>query len=138
MENVIRMSGRLSLEYFGGYHKLKVIDDGGFKVDVIGRILEFYENYPNCKFRVEYYVSDESVGVEEKECVKSKTVVGYMEVGYEKNEYEVDECRTDVDYECILKVGKCDIYRDLIICNGKYVSIEVTPIQKEKQNGDRN
>jgi len=67
----ITLSGILKYEYEDNWMKIKMVQDDGYKIDLVGRFNESAESYKNSSVQVSYYLSD-------KPCTKNEMVEGWL------------------------------------------------------------
>lgn len=66
----IELSGVIKFEW-NDFEKIKLIQEDGYKIDLVGRFKEAIESFPNAKVQVNYYLS-------EKVCTKKEMVEGFL------------------------------------------------------------
>lgn len=126
MNRKLVLSGKLSYEYCGdSFHKYKLEQEDGFKVDLIGRIVEGVENFQhNSKLdsKVRMYETSEPESFLDFE--------GKLHVSYDVIPYQLDEYTSGTYYETEFKVGKIDVTQKLNNFIGKNLVIEIEIFEK--------
>lgn len=121
----ISISGFIEKKYSDMFETIKIIQDDGYKVDLVGRFKEAVESYPNLKLQVSYYLSDE---------VKSKSelvkgfigkLYGSVDADYEKNDYRYSSWTSGTDYNTKLTVGGHNLFLELSNEEGKFILLEL-------------
>lgn len=120
----ITLSGIIKYEY-ETWSKIKLIQEDGYKVDLVSRFKEAIESFDSSGVQVNYWTS-------EKVCTKNemlegwlKKIYGAVEAEYEANEYHYSSWTNGVDYDTELKVGGHDLYNELREYEGKFMILEM-------------
>jgi hypothetical protein len=122
----IDFSGTILFEYYGDFHRIKLIQEDGYKIDLVTRIEEALGNYPNQIMQVSYWISDKPCSKDEVKEELLKKLFGNVEACYSKEEYRYSEWTAGTDYETYLKVGRHDLYSELIHEQNKFLIMQLT------------
>jgi hypothetical protein len=121
----IQISGIISFEW-GDWNKLKLIQEDGYKIDLVGRFSEVYESFKKQSVQVSYWLSDKPCSKDEITQGFLKHLFGYIDAEYEKNPYAYSSWTSGVDYDTCLKVGGHDLFNELQAENGRFIIIELS------------
>lgn len=120
----IELSGIIKFEW-NDWNKIKLVQENGYKIDLVSRFQEAIESFPNCKVQVNYYLSD-------KVCTKNEMLKGFLkklygsvEAEYEKNDYCYSSWTSGTDYDTTLKVGGHNLYDELRSEEDKFIILEL-------------
>lgn len=120
----IQLSGIIKFEY-SDWDKIKLVQEDGYKIDLVGRFIEATESFPNQKIQVNYWLSDTPKTKEEMIGGVLTQHYGNLSANYDKTEFSYSSYTSGTDYDTNLKVGGHDIYRELREQQGKYIVIEL-------------
>ena len=118
----IELSGYIEFKS-GQYGQIKLVQENGFKVDLVGRFKEAVESYPEMSLQVSYFLSETPKTKDEMVEGFLKKLYGGVHAAYEASEYCYSSYTRGVDYETHLKIGGHDLYRELYDHQGKYIVI---------------
>ena len=120
----IELSGVIKFEW-NDFEKIKLIQEDGYKIDLVGRFKEAIESFPNAKVQVNYYLS-------EKVCTRKEMVEGFLNklygaiaADYEKNDYRYSSWTSGTDYDTTLKIGGHNMIDELRNEAGKFIIIDI-------------
>lgn len=131
----IELSGTISFEY-DTWDKLKLVQEDGYKIDLITRFVEAYESFPSQKVQVNYWIHDRPCTKQEITEGFLKKLYGAIDANYESNDYCYSSWTSGTDYDTSLSIGGHDLYRELKDKVGKFMIIELN--FKQSDNEDRN
>jgi hypothetical protein len=121
----ITLSGILKYEYEDNWMRIKLVQDDGYKIDLVGRFNEAAESYKNSSVQVSYYLSD-------KPCTKNemiegwlKSISGSIDAGYTTDSYRYSSWTHVTDYDTNLKIGGHNLYNELRDSEGRFIIIEL-------------
>lgn len=121
----VTLSGFIKIDWSGSWQTIKLVQEDGYKIDLINRFKEAIESYNNSQVQVNYYLSD-------KACTKNemlegflKKLYGYVEAEYEKNDYCYSSWTSGTDYDTTLKVGGHNLLSELSEEDGRFMIIEL-------------
>lgn len=121
----ITLSGILKYEYDDNWMRIKLVQDDGYKIDLVGRFNEAAESYKNSSVQVSYYLSD-------KPCTKNemiegwlKSISGSIDAGYTTDSYRYSSWTHGTDYDTNLKIGGHNLYKELRDSEGRFIIIEL-------------
>jgi len=124
--NIIELSGIIKYDYTSDFHKIKLIQKDGYKIDLILRFQEACESYRDHKVQVDYWLSD-------KRCSKNKMIenvlkklCGAIDANYERNDYQYSSRTSGTDYDETLKIGNHNLYDELRKEDGRFMIIKIT------------
>lgn len=125
MNRKLVLSGKLSYESCGDhFDKYKLAQADGFKVDLVGRIIEVVDNFqPNSNLK-------SKVRIETSESESFLDFEGKLHVSYGVTPYQVNEYTSGNDYDTNFQVGRVDVTRTLANYIGKNLTIEIDIFKK--------
>jgi len=130
LEEKIILKGIVATGYMmDNFSGIDLIQEDGYKVDLITRLKEFVYNYGK-KITVRYWVAEKR---EEDENVKKNTlkkIMGVLEAEYETSYYEYSEYTSVTDYDTVFNIDKHNLYAELMGVQGKYLILEVEKATK--------
>ncbi len=124
---VITLSGVLETMYWDSWNKLKLVQEDGYKMDLIGRFQEAVSSYSPAysSIQVSYYLSD-------KVCTPTEVLEGWLTkisggitAEYEANGYAYSSWTSGTDYDSVLKIGNHDLYSELVGEVGRFIIINI-------------
>jgi len=128
----IELSGIVKFEY-DSWDKLKLVQEDGYKIDLVSRFREAYESFPNQKVQVNYWLSD-------KPCTKSEMTEGFLkklygaiDADYKKNDYAYSSWTSGTDYDTTLTIGGHNLYSELRNEIDRFIIIELSFSGEEKK-----
>lgn len=121
----IELSGFIKIESCDPWTRIKLVQEDGYKIDLINRVQEAIENYPKHSIQVSYYLSNKACTINEMIEGWLRKLSGSVKIGYDKNEYSYSSWTSGVDYDTEFIVGKHNIYRELICEQGKFIIIQL-------------
>lgn len=121
----IEISGIIEYTYTQKWETIKLVQEDGYKINLVSRFIEAVDSFPDMKISVGYYLSN-------KVCTKNEIVEGFLkklfgdvEASYEANGYSFSSWTTGTDYDTTLKIGGHDLLRELQNENGRFILIEL-------------
>lgn len=111
------------------FYGIDLIQEDGYKVDLITRIKEFISNYGKT-VAIRYWIAKEK---EDDEKVKEgviKKYLGYVEAEYEASHYEYSEYTSGTNYDTIFNIEGHNLYNELLGLRGKYLILEIEQAKK--------
>jgi hypothetical protein len=121
----ITFSGFIKIDYSGNWQTIKLVQEDGFKIDLINRFKEAVESFDNYEVQVNYYISDNA-------CTKNEMVEGWLkklygsvDASYEANEYRYSSWTSGTDYDTNFTVGGHNLLSELSQEDGKFIIIEL-------------
>lgn len=121
----IELSGIVKFEY-DEWDKLKLIQEDGYKIDLVSRFREAYESFPNQKVQVNYWLSDEPCTKSEMTEGFLKKLYGVIDADYEKNDYAYSSWTSGTDYDTKLIIGGHNLYSELRNEVDRFIIIELS------------
>ena len=120
----IELSGVIGIDW-GDWYQIKLIQDDGYKIDLVSRFKEAAESFPNCKVQVNYYLSDAPCTKDEMVEAFLKTLYGHPEAGYTQSSYRYSSWTSGTDYDTNLSIGGHDLARELYNEADKFIILEL-------------
>lgn len=122
----ITLTGIIKTEYNEHFETIKLIQEDGYKIDLVGRFKEAAESYKGLEIQVSYHLS-EKVSTK-SEMIQSfiKKLHGIVDAGFESSPYEYSEWTTGTDYDTNLMIGGHDLFSELRHQQGKFIIIDLT------------
>ena len=121
----IEIKGIIEKGYTSNWETIKLVQEDGYKIDLVGRFREAIESFPKSEIQVGYYLAD-------KVCTKAEILEGFLkklygsvDVSYESNEYMYSSWTSGVDYDTNLKIGGHDLFRELANEDGRFILLEL-------------
>lgn len=121
----ITLSGFIKKEYVDSFETIKLIQQDGYKIDLVNRFKEAVESYNNLKVQVNYYLSDNI-------CTKNEMLEGWLSkisgsivAEYEKNDHQYSFWTSETNYDTNFSIGGHDMLSELQKENGRYIIIEL-------------
>lgn len=120
----ITLSGIIKYEY-DTWDKIKLIQEDGYKIDLVSRFQEAIESFGKSEVQVNYWISD-------KPCTKNEMLEGWLrqlygaaEAEYQANGYAYSSWTSGTDYDTELSVGGHNLHRELREHGDKFIIIEL-------------
>lgn len=131
----IELSGIIKFEH-DDWDKLKLVQEDGYKIDLVARFKEAYESFPKQEVQVNYWLSDKPCSKQKMQEAFLMKLCGNINADYEKNDYAYSSLTSGTDYDTTLKIGGHNLYNELRMEEGKFIIIELNFKNKEikKQN----
>lgn len=121
----VTIQGTIEKGYTDNWYTIKIIQDDGYKIDLVNRIREATENFPGKDVQLNYYISD-------KLCSKGEMLEGWLkklhgniDAAYEANGYHYSSWTWGTDYDTVLKIGGHNLLNELYSYEGKYIILEL-------------
>lgn len=121
----ITLAGFIERSCDDNYPTIKLIQDDGYKIDLVGRFREAIQSVNNISAQVSYWLSD-------KRCTKNemtenwlKKISGYVSAEHEASSYQYSSWTSGTDYDTVLKIGNHDLLKELQGLDGKFIIIEL-------------
>jgi hypothetical protein len=121
----VELSGIIKKEWSDNWQTIKLVQEDGYKIDLVGRFKEASESFPNMEIQVGYYLSDNS-------CTKDQIVEGFLkkifgsvDASFEANGYYYSSWTSGTDYDTNLKIGGHDLFQELCNEEGRFILIEL-------------
>lgn len=121
----IEISGIIEYTSTLKWETIKLVQEDGYKIDLVGRFKEAIESFPNMDIQVGYYLSDNICKKEEILEGFLKKLFGSVEASYEANGYAYSSWTTGTDYDTNLTIGGHNLLRELQHENGRFILIEL-------------
>ena len=120
----VELSGTLSIEWDDNTH-YKLIQENGLKIDLVNRLSEISESFPNSEVQLNYYLSDSPKTKDEMIEGLLGKIYGSIESEYTQEDYNYSSWTNGTDYYTTMKVGGHDLENELSDKEGKFILIEL-------------
>lgn len=124
MKTII-LSGFIKFDWSDSWQTIKLIQEDGYKIDLVNRFKEAIESYENEKVQVNYYLSDNACTKNEMVEGWLKKLVGAIDASYEANGYSYSSWTSGTDYDTNFSVGGHNLLSELRSEEGKFMIIEL-------------
>jgi hypothetical protein len=121
----ITLSGIIHHTYDDSFPTIKLIQEDGYKIDLVGRFREAIQSVNNISVQVSYWLAD-------KRCTKNemteewlKKISGFVSAEFERHDYQYSSWTSGTDYNTILRIGNHDLLTELQGRDGKFIIIEL-------------
>lgn len=121
----VELKGKIEKVWTDNWRTIKLVQEDGYKIDLVGRFKEATESFPNMEIQVGYYLSDNVCTKEEILEGFLKKLFGSVDASYEANGYAYSSWTTGTDYDTNLTIGGHDLFRELNNEEGKFILIEI-------------
>ena len=123
---MIRLSGIIEIgnTICYKYSTIKLLQEDGYKVDLLLRFIEFTESY-GLKVNVRYWLTDVPTSFDDAQTGFLKSLYGVVNADCCATEYNYSEWTAGMDYDSELNVGGHDLLEELQGHEGKYLLIEI-------------
>ena len=121
----VELKGRIVKGWTDGWKTIKLVQEDGYKIDLVGGFKEATEGFPNMEIQVGYYLSDNVCTKEEILEGFLKKLFGSVDASYEENGYAYSSWTTGTDYDTNLTIGGHDLFRELNNEEGRFILIEL-------------
>lgn len=124
MKTVV-LKGKIEKAWTDSWETIKLVQEDGYKIDLVGRFREATESFPKMEIQVGYYLSD-------KVCTKDEILEGFLkklfgnvDASYEANGFAYSSWTSGTDYDTNLTIGGHDLFRELANEEGRFILIEL-------------
>lgn len=121
----ITLSGIIKFEYSDSWETIKLVQEDGYKIDLVNRFKEAVESFNNSQVQVNYYLADNPCTKNEMVEGWLKKLVGAIDAGYEANGYAYSSWTSGTDYDTNLSVGGHNLLSELRSEEGRFMIIEI-------------
>ncbi len=121
----IEISGVIQFEHKTNWDKIKLVQEDGYKIDLVTRLAEIIESFDLKPFQLSYFISPERETKRELIEKHLMHLSGYMEAEYTEDHYAYSEYTQGTDHNTELKIGGHDLYRNLREHKGKFILLIV-------------
>lgn len=125
MEKIV-ISGKIISGEHLSWHTVKLEQPNGYKIDLISRVIECIDSYPNKKIQLSYYISDNECTLDEAIEGHLNFVMGNITADYETNHYSYSEYTSGTDYDSILQIDSHNLLNELYAHIDKHLIICLT------------
>lgn len=120
----VELSGILKTEWDGSTH-YKLVQENGLKIDLVNRLSEIADSFPNKEVQLNYYLSNSPKTKDEMIAGILGKIYGSIEAEYLSEDYHYSSWTNGTDYYTIMKVGGHDLEKELSDKEGKFILIEL-------------
>lgn len=120
---MIILKGKIELTYSDFYESIKLVQDNGYKIDLVSRFREYVDSYRCTYIEVFYYISYREYTYRKLIDSFSKKIHGYVDASYEKISFS--NHTYEDEYETTLKIGEHDFFKELSNNEGKFIFIQI-------------
>lgn len=121
----VELKGRIEKGSTDSWETIKLVQEDGYKIDLVGRFKEAIESFPNLEIQVGYYLSDNVCAKEEILEGFLKKLFGSVDASYEANRYSYSSWTNGTNYDTNLTIGGHDLFRELNNEEGRFILIEL-------------
>lgn len=121
----IELSGEIAFSYSDQYPQIYLIQNYGYRINLVWRFKEFLESFPNTPIQVNYYVSDTPCTLKEVKEEYLTELIGGADI---RHRYTQWSC--DVGYATTLTVGGHDLFNELSDKAGKYLNMTISIVNR--------
>lgn len=121
----VELKGRIEKGCTDSWQTIKLVQEDGYKIDLVGRFKEATESFPNMEIQVGYYLSDDVCTKEEILEGFLKKLFGSVDASYEANVYAYSSWTTGTYYDTNLTIGGHDLFLELNSEEGRFILIEL-------------
>ena len=121
----IEIKGKIEKGYTDSWETIKLVQEDGYKIDLVGRFKEATESFPKCDVQVGYYLADNVCSKNEILEGFLKKLYGSVEASYEANAYAYSSWTSGTDYDTNLTIGGHDLFRELANEEGRFILLEL-------------
>ncbi len=104
---------------------IKLVQEDGYKVDLVGRFKEAIESFPDMGVQVNYYLSDNVCTKEQMLEGFLKKLFGSVDASYTTHDYSYSSWTKGTDYDSNLTIGGHDLFKELSNEEGRFILIEL-------------
>ena len=135
LSGIIKIKDIDKANYLCSSESIKLIRPDDSEIDLVDKFNEIDERLGYSRFKLKYYLSNTPCTKEEMKEGWLKQLVGYIDANYEENYYSLSEWTDGCDCDTIIRIGEHDLFAELSEKEGKFIIIELTLYEPEK-NGD--
>ena len=121
----IELKGIIKYDWPDNWQTIKLVQEDGYKIDLVGRFKEAIESFPNMEFQVNYYLSNKPCTKEEILEGFLKKLFGAIDASYEANGYYHSSWTSGTEYDTNLTIGGHDLFTELKNEEGKFLFLEL-------------
>ena len=121
----IELSGIIKYSWEDDFEKIFLVQEDGYKIDLVGRFCEIKNSFPKSSIQVGYYLSNTSKKRDEMVEGFLKTLYGGLSADYERNDYAYSSWTQGTDFNTYLSIGGHSLFYELKEQEGRFVFIEI-------------
>ena len=116
--------GFIKRGYNNGFNPIDIIQEDGYKINLINYFDELIYNYGN-KVTIRYWTAANRQTDDNIKKGVIYTVSGRIDAKFDKEDYQYSEYTSGTDYNSILNIGNHNLYRELLEKEDKYLLLEI-------------
>ena len=116
--------GFIKRGYNNGFNPIDIIQEDGYKINLINYFDELIYNYGN-KVTIRYWTAANRQTDDNIKKGVIYTVAGRIDAKFDKEDYQYSEYTSGTDYNSILNIGNHNLYRELLEKEDKYLLLEI-------------
>jgi len=130
MNDIIEYTGQIEILQDISHYTVKLIQEDGYKIDLLLRFKELAESYPNSKFQISYFITDKRLSKSQALREYYKNLLGNeIHAKYRTTQVQYSSTSVDEIYTTSLKIGGHDLYKELVQYKKKYLILKITIIK---------
>jgi hypothetical protein len=130
MNDIIEYTGQIEILQDISHYTVKLIQEDGYKIDLLLRFKELAESYPNSKFQISYFITDKRLSKSQALREYYKNLLGNeIRAKYRTTQVQYSSTSVDEIYTTSLKIGGHDLYKELVQYKKKYLILKITIIK---------
>ena len=130
MNDIIEYTGQIEILQDISHYTVKLIQEDGYKIDLLLRFKELAESYPNSKFQISYFITDKRLSKSQALRQYYKNLLGNeIHAKYRTTQVQYSSTSVDEIYTTSLKIGGHDLYKELVQYKKKYLILKITIIK---------
>lgn len=124
-KKTITLSGIILIEYSSNWESVKLIQENGYKIDLVSRFKEAVDSFGQFGTQVNYYLSDSPCTKNEMTEGWLKKISGAIDADYTTSQYHYSSWTNGTDYDTELTIGGHNLLSELRNAKGKFMIIEM-------------
>lgn len=138
LSGIIKIEDRNKPFYICSPQSIKLIQPDDSEIDLVDKFNEIDERCGYPKFKLKYYLSNRPCTKDEMMEGWLKQLVGYIDANYEENYYSLSVWTDGCECDTIIRIGEHDLFAELSEKEGKFIIIELTLYEPEKNDDEKN
>lgn len=120
----MELSGTIKYEW-DDFEKIVLVQEDGYKIDLVSRFCEIKNSFPNKPVQVGYYISNTVKSRDEMVEGFLKTLYGGLSADYERDDYAYSSWTQGTDFNTYLLIGGHSLFAELREEEGNFIVIEI-------------
>lgn len=138
LSGIIKIKDIDKANYLCSSESIKLIRPDDSEIDLVDKLNEIEERWNYPKFKLKYYLSNRPCTKDEMMEGWLKQLVGYIDANYEENYYSISLWTDGCECDTIIRIGEHDLFAELSEKEGKFIIIELTLYEPEKNDDEKN